>query len=218
VVLATGATAGDLVTTESFFVSSVLNAIPAVAGAVNSAYLAANLSMVTPSVTTTLGVGGATPATSGAGITFPATQSASTDANTLDDYEEGTWTPTVRGAGTAGTYTVVNANARYTKVGNQVTVYGYVEFSAATGGSNYMQIQGLPFNYVANSNCSPGTVWATYMNFGSTPICLAVLPYTGSSSNGLEIAITQNNASYADTPISAVSTSSRFGFTITYQT
>jgi hypothetical protein len=39
---------------------------------------------------TTVGVGGATPAASGAGITFPATQSASTDANTLDDYEEGT--------------------------------------------------------------------------------------------------------------------------------
>jgi hypothetical protein len=39
VVLATGATSGDLVTTESFFVSSVLNAIPATAGAVTSAYL-----------------------------------------------------------------------------------------------------------------------------------------------------------------------------------
>jgi hypothetical protein len=39
VVLATGATAGDLVTTESFFVSSVLNAIPATAGAVTQAYI-----------------------------------------------------------------------------------------------------------------------------------------------------------------------------------
>ena len=39
VVLATGATAGDLVTTESFFVSSVLNAIPATAGAVTTSYL-----------------------------------------------------------------------------------------------------------------------------------------------------------------------------------
>lgn len=39
VVLATGATAGDLITTESFYVSSVLNAIPATNGAVTSAYL-----------------------------------------------------------------------------------------------------------------------------------------------------------------------------------
>jgi len=40
VVLTTGATAGDLITTESFYISSVLNAIPATAGAVNSTYLA----------------------------------------------------------------------------------------------------------------------------------------------------------------------------------
>lgn len=40
VVLASGATAGDSVVTESFYVSSVLNAIPATAGAVNSTYLA----------------------------------------------------------------------------------------------------------------------------------------------------------------------------------
>jgi hypothetical protein len=41
-----------------------------------------------------IGLGGATPSTSGIGITFPATASASTNANTLDDYEEGTFTPT----------------------------------------------------------------------------------------------------------------------------
>jgi hypothetical protein len=42
VVLAVGATSGDLVTTISFYVSSVLNAIPATAGAVNSTYIANN--------------------------------------------------------------------------------------------------------------------------------------------------------------------------------
>lgn len=40
IVLAVGATAGDLITTESFYVSSVLNAIPAVAGGVGSSFLA----------------------------------------------------------------------------------------------------------------------------------------------------------------------------------
>lgn len=52
VVLTTGATSGDLVTTISFYVSSVLNAIPAIAGAVNSTYLAANLTLVTPNLGT----------------------------------------------------------------------------------------------------------------------------------------------------------------------
>jgi len=43
VVLATGAAAGDLITTESFYVSSVLNAIPATAGSVQQTYLAPNV-------------------------------------------------------------------------------------------------------------------------------------------------------------------------------
>ena len=43
--------------------------------------------LTTPSFATTIGVGGATAAASGAGITFPASQSASSNANTLDDYE-----------------------------------------------------------------------------------------------------------------------------------
>jgi hypothetical protein len=65
----------------------------------------------------TIGVGGATPSTSGAGITFPATQSASTDANTLDDYEEGTYTPTPSNFTTTGTTTITG---NYTKIGRVV--------------------------------------------------------------------------------------------------
>ena len=71
-----------------------------------------------PSFTTTIGVGGASAAGSGAGITFPSTVSASTDANTLDDYREGTWTPTVTaGSGTITSYTATGA---YTKIGRHV--------------------------------------------------------------------------------------------------
>ena len=68
---------------------------------------------------TTLGVGEATPSTSGAGITFPATQSASSDANTLDDYEEGTWTPNSTGITVVGTF---SSSGIYTKIGRVVTV------------------------------------------------------------------------------------------------
>jgi hypothetical protein len=68
----------------------------------------------------TISVGNATPSTSGAGITFPATQSASSDANTLDDYEEGTWSPTVTAQ--SGSFTTVTVNrASYTKIGRVVT-------------------------------------------------------------------------------------------------
>jgi hypothetical protein len=141
VVLASGATAGDLVETISFFVSSVLNAIPAVAGAVSSAYLTPSLSLVTPSVTTTLGVGGATPAASGAGITFPATQSSSADANTLDDYEEGTWTPN----DSSGAGLVLTASGgRYVKVGRFVQFWFRAQYPSTSNTSNAV-IGGLPY-------------------------------------------------------------------------
>ena len=71
------------------------------------------------------------------GITFPATQSASSDANTLDDYEEGSFTFTGTGLTTSPTGT-----AYYTKIGNQVTV----KIPNITGTSNTtaFSITGLP--------------------------------------------------------------------------
>jgi hypothetical protein len=92
---------------------------------------------------TTISVGAATPSTSGAGITFPATQSASTDANTLDDYEEGTWTPTVTsGSGSITTYT---ASATYTKIGRVVCLNIRVTLTTVGTAGGYLRITNLPF-------------------------------------------------------------------------
>jgi hypothetical protein len=91
-------------------------------------------------LTNNLSVGGATPTTSGTGITFPATQSASSNANTLDDYEEGTWTPTVLSGGVGIT---VNT-ASYTKIGRMV----YLQFDvtiASNSSASAFQIGSLPF-------------------------------------------------------------------------
>lgn len=52
-------------------------------------------------------------------IKFPATQNASDDANTLDDYEEGTWTPTITAE--SGTFTTVSASGSYVKIGKLVS-------------------------------------------------------------------------------------------------
>ena len=87
----------------------------------------------------TISVGNATPSASGAGITFPATQSASADANTLDDYEEGTWTPTL-----GGNTTYSDAVGSYVKIGQVVTVQCAIVVSTLGTGST-TQISGLPF-------------------------------------------------------------------------
>jgi len=75
----------------------------------------------------------------GAGITFPATQSASTDANTLDDYEEGTFTPSL-----GGTATYSSQIGRYTKVGRMVTINFDIIVSILGTGSTTL-ISGIPF-------------------------------------------------------------------------
>ena len=84
------------------------------------------------------------------GITFPATQSASSNANTLDDYEEGTWTPSL-----GGTATYTNQTGTYTKIGRQVTVIFDITVLLLGTGSTEL-ISGLPFT--ANSSQNAGSV------------------------------------------------------------
>lgn len=84
-------------------------------------------------------------------VSFPATQVASSDPNTLDDYEEGAWTPT-DGSG-AGLTLTVNA-ARYTKVGGLVVVECFVTYPATASGAS-AAISGLPF---AAAGVTVGTV------------------------------------------------------------
>jgi hypothetical protein len=98
---------------------------------------------------------GVTPAGTGgclqlkSGITFPATQSASTDANTLDDYEEGSWTPQIGGT-TSGTKSVATGNAGwYRKVGTLVTCGGTLAWNSADALSGLIVIKNLP--YVSDS-------------------------------------------------------------------
>ena len=97
--------------------------------------------LTTPSFGTTIGVGGATASASGSGISFPATQSASSDANTLDDYEEGTFTPTGASAG----YTISSSSGRYTKIGRLVHCRFDINFSAVPAQNSSTAISGFPF-------------------------------------------------------------------------
>lgn len=100
---------------------------------------------------TTIGVGNATPSASGAGVSFPAAQLASTDPNTLDDYEEGTWTPVPTNLAVVGTPTYAGT---YSKVGNRMFCTMSVTSTtstASTGGSTYFT--GLPFSPAQPAVC-----------------------------------------------------------------
>lgn len=80
------------------------------------------------------------------GIAFPATQSASADANTLDDYEEGTFSPYIDSlvAGTGRSSIVYTG--KYTKIGRICNFQIFVGLTTlGSGGSGLTAIKGLPF-------------------------------------------------------------------------
>lgn len=104
---------------------------------------------VTGVATFTAGIGTLTSPTlagtvnlSGGQIAFPAAQSASAGANTLDDYEEGNWTP-ADGSG-AGLSITNTSQAIYTKIGQLVYVAAHITYPATGSGSTAI-ISGLPF-------------------------------------------------------------------------
>ena len=90
----------------------------------------------------------------GGQIAFPAAQSASADVNTLDDYEEGTWTPDLRFGGlkVGITYTVVAGI--YTKTGREVSVHGLIVLSSKGSSVGNAAVYGFPLT-VLNT---PGAV------------------------------------------------------------
>lgn len=88
-------------------------------------------------------------------IKFPAAQNASAEANTLDDYEEGSWTPIVGGTATYG----ANNVGRYTKVGNKVFFECILEITTIGTGDS-VNVGGLPF--VSRSANPQGSISVGY--------------------------------------------------------
>jgi hypothetical protein len=112
-------------------------------------------------------------------------------ANHLDDYEEGTWTPTAISTATDPTVTYNSSTAgRYTKVGNLVTFWFYLRLDSVSGGSGNLNIGGLPFtnanaapvseghtmniNYYQNTNLSSGTVPTGYVMNNDNKIYITI--------------------------------------------
>jgi hypothetical protein len=128
------------------FMTIVIDGSGTITGAATLATTIASPTLTTPIVTTTIGVGGATPSASGSGITFPATQSDSSNANTLDDYEEGSWTPAIAfgGSSTGVTYETYSG-ARYTKVGNRVFLTASIFLTSKGSQTGSASITGSPF-------------------------------------------------------------------------
>lgn len=104
----------------------------------------------------------------GGQITFPATQSPSASANTLDDYEEGTFTPSMTFGGSSTGVTYANQLGNYTKIGNRTYVDVLFDLTNNGSGVGDAVITGLPFT---ESGLGSGVAWGNLYNVSATIIC-----------------------------------------------
>lgn len=116
-------------------------------------------------------------------IKFPATQVPSADANTLDDYEEGSWTPTLTfgGASTGITYTVRNGN--YVKIGKMVYYTLNITLSSKGSATGAAGIGGLPYT-VGSTTGMRGTSVCSYFSAFSSITSFIGLTLSEGTTNG----------------------------------
>jgi len=150
------------------------------------------------------------------GIQFPATQTAFSNANTLDDYEEGSWTPSCTFSSSNGNLTFAgDTKGTYVKIGKMVNIIGLLRFTESTA-SGDLAITGLPFASLStSSNYAAGTIYADQLSGVSGQIqfligggvpTTEIYPYY--SGTGTRTRITNANTG----------TNTDFAFAICYQT
>lgn len=119
-------------------------------------------------------------------------------ANYLDDYEEGTFTPTLVGSGSnpSVTYNTTNTKGLYVKIGRVVYFALRIVTTAYSGGSGGLAAGGLPFSATSTDinqfNC--GGYFSDGINYGASKTVLN--PYV--SGNLINLRGLQNNASNYD--------------------
>lgn len=147
------------------------------------------------------------------GVQFPATQVSSANVNCLDDYEEGIWTPVIIGVTSAGVGTYLIQQGVYTKIGNLVTVAGYITWSAHTG-TGETRISGLPFTVNSSQigSAQAAYLYASDFNAGTSATALMGIPDSGGTTIILRGYI--NNGTRVIPPMN---TSGDIRFSLTYR-
>ncbi len=102
-----------------------------------------------------------------AGIALGVAATSNASSNTLDDYEEGTWTPSITASngGSSMTYSGSNSGS-YVKIGNLVTIFGMMQLTDKGNlQSGSLQLKGFPFNISSVTHEGQGGVIVEYANF-----------------------------------------------------
>lgn len=115
-------------------------------------------------------------------------------ANALDDYEEGTFTATLKGSTTDPT-TPVTTTGYYTKIGRQVNISINFNNVDTTGAAGNVSVIGLPFTSNANNNTSAGVSSFSLIDFGGAEYLNS---YIGGNVTSIGVLGTRSNNSWID--------------------
>ena len=124
----------------------------------NSGAIALQSNGTTAALTNLYGIGLASAVpSSGVGIAFPSTQVASSDPNTLDDYEEGTFSLTYAGGGSSPT--INSQSCSYVKIGRSVTVSISIQINLGSTSTTLGTLSGFPFVFATNYATAIAREW-----------------------------------------------------------
>lgn len=168
--------AGTAASPQTVVISAIASNTSMTTAAITSANSAVSYSLVGGSSLIVTGSGNVTTglgqlSVTGGQIVFPATVNLSAGANTLDDYEEGTWNPTFTATTTSPTVTYDAAfrYGIYVKIGKTVFISGTVAITALTAaGSGNLQISGLPFTASSGTTGGYGSLAIGYKGSWTT--------------------------------------------------
>jgi hypothetical protein len=154
-------------------------------------------------------------------IKFPASQIASADPNTLDDYEEGTWIPIIGGHTSGGGSKLPAAGnyGWYTKIGRVVHCGGSIHWNSTDVLSGNAAIKGLPFYSMNTANArSCGNIGAVATGLAVSSSIYTSFTIVIDPNYNLAYIIEQNpNGGYSHFPI-VYNSGTIFGFSLTYIT
>lgn len=135
--------------------------------------------------------------------------------NTITVYEEGTWTPTLIGASSAGSTSYTTQVGYYTKIGNMVTLYGKIVITAATGTGD-ATLGGFPFTIKNQANFSPDGVITFSGNGWTWPASRTMLTIEGTLNTTTAVIVGTASAS-VNSNLQMANSAANLRFTISYQ-
>ena len=198
---------------ENASIAFRFNSLANVNGVFNP-YVTGASTFISDAGTENLCITGNAPSRLSAGVKFG---SLSNDASALDYYEEGTWTPTLVGGTTAGSYTITTTTANYTRIGRLVHVSAQMAITINSAGTGSARFGGLPFAK-GSSTVISGSAYATNFTLPAGSSGVAVSAWTTSADSTFYLVATRSATSPYDVLCSDINSGAsvvvKFSYTV----